>query len=936
MENKNIEYVREYVQSKIYRKYINKSRPIDWEEIRTFGEKGSAINEWFEMIKVDQSWPDNMTLDDFHKICHEMEEIENYSQFCYEATGTSIINDDRNDNNTDTKVGSQDAWNAYKQKLLNEKKFSPLSVKFIEKDAEKIRKRLSLDFDTNIGAIRGVVVGAVQSGKTANMGALIAQCADNGWNCFVILSGMIESLRVQTETRLYNDLKENNRFQWYLLNKICDSGIENTQELSSLNLDNNINKYICVTLKQKERLQNFIKWLKRDRYNAKRLKILLIDDEADQASINTGKIDKGEKKTIYDKISQIVNGIDSEDQRIQLCGAMNYICYTATPYANFLNDSDAKSLYPKNFIATLTPSKSYFGPQQIFGIEEDEIPGLSIVRLVSDDEKQLAQEIFSDNICEMPSSLENAILWFMCCVGAMRANDIKKPFSMLVNVSQKVDNHDKIANLIEDWFSKLSPKEAVKRCRKIWDKEVKLFNLEIFKKEFSDYENIDSIDDYPSFDQIENYIYSLLECGTKHILFNENDQYEYTQGIHLCIDNSKNNKLTDKNEFKRLIYPSKNQLENMVAPAFIVVGGNTLSRGLTLEGLVSTYFLRTGRQADTLMQMGRWFGYRQGYELYPRIWMDENTLEQFEFITKLDRDLRMNLNKYMIDVVSPTEVGPYINNTPAVSWLRITANNKQQSAIVAKYDYTGMQAQTIHFEQDESILYHNIELTRSFLASLGEAKVSRSQVSYVWKNVNVSRIYEFLRNFNFCKSNKLFNDIEPFIEWLNSLDNQKQVKEWNVVLAGIKNSSNVHKWKLNDSIQVNKVYRSKKKNSQTDIINIGVLRSFKDNFEDITREEISIQIDHEIETYIAKRGDKSLNCFDKKRDLNLGVKPMLVLYIIDGKSGRVPTDTNDRETFRLEEDIVGVYLAIPGQKNKKSQLTINISNKRTEEYYNED
>ena len=131
--------------------------------------------------------------------------------------------------------------------------------------------------------------------------------------------------------------------------------------------------------------------------------------------------------------------------------------------------------------------------------------------------------------------------------------------------------------------------------------------------------------------------------------------------------------------------------------AFLVIGGTTLSRGLTLEGLVSTYFLRSSTQADTLMQMGRWFGYRHGYELLPRLWLSEKAIKQFEFMSLLDTDIRKTFNTMQILDQKPSEYAPKIMNTPKYSFIRITSKNKMQRAEEVDLDFRGDQTQTTTF-----------------------------------------------------------------------------------------------------------------------------------------------------------------------------------------------------------------------------------------------
>lgn len=712
-----------------------------------------------------------------------------------------------------------------------------------------------------------------------------------------------------------------------ITNKKADPG----QELSDLDLSNHSHtKYLCVTLKQKDRLNNLLNWIKRDTSNAKNMRVLIIDDEADQASINTKKLDSGEQTTINKLVNDIVNGPKGK----QLCGAMNYICYSATPYANFLNDSSEDGLYPNNFITTLTPPKSYFGPQEIFGVDEDGLSdGLSIIRNIDSDDESKINKILEETSLDIPNNLKSAICWFLCSVSAFRFKKIKKPFSMLVNISYKTDEHSRISNAINNWISTTKIDAIINDCKKVWDKETNLFSYDTLKQEFPDYEMIDNVEEYPNFNEIKPYLKKLIEQRINYILLNDDNSFEYSNGIHLCIDNYKNNKINEDNEYKRIIYPEKKQLDAMEAPAFIIIGGNTLSRGLTLEGLVSTYFFRKGRQADSLMQMGRWFGYRFGYELYPRIWMDEITYEQFTFLSKLDYDLRMNLEQYMIQGISPRQAGPLINNTPSVSWLRITARNKQQSVIEADYNFSGVQAQTISFDTNEDIMNNNIDLTKAFLNDIPCAPIkSRSNSSFVWKNVDYKMVYHFLTKFKFCHNNRVFNNIELLLEWLNKKDTT-ELSKWNVVLVGVESGNS---WKLSNKVSINKVNRSKKSNIK-DYINIGILRTYRDNFEDIAFNELKNK-EKVIQAKIKNPDERhSESFFEFKKSIGFDINPMLVIYIIDKNSKPLNVKNQKRLALNTSQDLVGLYLAIPGDKKYKdyvSKLTIKLDNKG-EEYYDE-
>ena len=320
MNDNIITSCEEFIEKRISTKFLSKGKEIDWQFIRNFNYKNSdEIKEKIKEMIDDGLLEDNTTYDDYIFACDRIELIYKESKECRDSRGSSIITDKLLDNESRTFTSKRSAWVLYKNKLLNEKHFSKVSIKIIENDTEIIRKRLSTEYSEDIGAIKGMVVGAVQSGKTANMGALISQCADNGWNFFIILGGMLENLRIQTEKRLINDFSGKGMFNWFSLSSITNKIADPGQELSNLDLSNHSHtKYLCVTLKQKDRLNNLLNWIKRDTSNAKNMRVLIIDDEADQASINTKKLDSGEQTTINKLVNDIVNGPKGK----QLCGAM--------------------------------------------------------------------------------------------------------------------------------------------------------------------------------------------------------------------------------------------------------------------------------------------------------------------------------------------------------------------------------------------------------------------------------------------------------------------------------------------------------------------------------------------------------------------------------------------------------------------------------------
>ncbi len=230
------------------------------------------------------------------------------------------------------------------------------------------------------------------------------------------------------------------------------------QKLQDLHFeDNSRERYFTVCLKNSTRLKNLLQWIVKDKHKRQQMKILVIDDEADQASVNTADVNdiNKERKAINRHLVNLVAGRDEKGRHVEgSYKAMNYIGYTATPYANVLNEDSEESLFPKNFIAVLPLSKEYFGPQQIFGVEGDDYDGIDIVRIVENEDLKVLQDIHDGYLNNIPKSLENAICWFLCGAATMRVQGYKKPISMLVHTSQKQDHHEYLSKVIENFFKK--------------------------------------------------------------------------------------------------------------------------------------------------------------------------------------------------------------------------------------------------------------------------------------------------------------------------------------------------------------------------------------------------------------------------------------------------------------------------------------------------
>ena len=914
------------------RRWIKKRRNkgLSWASLLLAGKNSEdELEEFLSNAIDDYDWPSTINPVLWKQLVLAMEESEQKKIQLQNANRMAELHDGAHENNRIVvPEDERSSWQLYKKHLKENKHFSDDAIQKIEDASIGILRRLSTD-TVDIGPIKGLVIGNVQSGKTANMAALMAMAADWRWNMFIVLSGTIESLRKQTQNRLHSDLNHPGNLVWTQFDHLSKKKSPIGQRLCDLQLQpDSPLRYMTVCLKVKSRLEDLIEWIEADQQNIKNLKVLVIDDEADQAGINTGDVySESERKTINRLILNLVHCRDKKatSNATNKYGshyrAMNYISYTATPYANCLNETGEETLYPKNFIRTLDITKSYFGPDKIFELSDaDQNRHLDIVRTVSTDDVTTIKAIHSNEAGNLPQSLKDAVSWFLCSAGIMRFYNYKKPVSMLIHTSQKQAHHQAIAESVRDWL-KNNKGEIVERCESLYAEETTRFTKTGLRNVFPDYEHPDEeIWDYPTFAEIKGYVIELLTQVTSIMLDDEGDLH-YSRGIHLCIDNCANNGKSDDGMHMRLAYPDdKAPNAPDYATAFIVVGGNTLSRGLTLEGLVSTFFLRSVKQADTLMQMGRWFGYRPHYELLPRVWMTDDTKRKFEFLTDVDVDLREQI--YQMSVLGdkgPEDFNLALKTSPKVSWMSLTSKNKMQMATAAEVDFSGMDTQLTVYSKNKADQTQNIRVAEEFITSLGDAyRESQNTTAYIWENVSFDEIASgfFGKGFLVPETSRAFQQIDLLTEWVEKQTAKGEMLKWNVLLCGVKITEQTPAdkvWHLENGISIGKINRSCKTDSE-DRVNIGVLSGKKDYVADITKEMLDPQ---QWNSMIS--GKAISNEYKTYRELaGVAKTPLFLIYMIDRNS---KASSNDRTDLHMDMDLIGITMVTPGIRGTRGTVT---------------
>lgn len=900
-----------------YRAYIELARRNgkDWEFLEHLNRSAEDLDKWFLDQEETHFWHRLGATAEIRRAQWQAIVLAKKAAEELSVAATRplvIVGSEETEQNVQVPLTERSAWQLYRAHL-GRQGWKPASIDGIENSAFQILRRMRMNTASR-SAVKGLVVGHVQSGKTANMAGLISMAADYRWNLFIVLSGTLENLRIQTRDRLVRDLHHQGNLSWKTVDHPSPASPPGAMAQNMHFHPGGHDRHLVVSLKNASRLSALIGWITKHRIGMEQMRIVIIDDEADQGGINTAKVSDEERS----RINQLI--IDLVKLPVQ---SVNYVAYTATPAANFLNEGPGESLYPEDFIVALPQSDEHFGPVQIFGNSDADRPALGIVQNVSSEDLQALDALHKGEGSELPNSLGEAVLWFLCCVAAMRHNGFRKPVSMLVHTSAAQKHHAAVEESLRAFLlaCRKDLPSFVGRCREVWEERTSDLDPDSFQERFPSYGRLGELENYPSFDEFSSGLAVLVSTITAIQLDGEHER-AYHEGLHVCVDNCANNGITDENEVRRLFYPDpEHSRVPDTATAFIVIGGGTLSRGLTIENLVSTFFLRASAQADSLMQMGRWFGYRKGYELLPRIWMPEATREKFEFMTIAEEDLRDDLQRFMYRGARPSEFGPRVRVHPRVSWLRPTAKGRMQSVVTADYDYSGVNRQTTLFHDGTgSGEIHNFNLARTeaFLCAAGTPETGQAN-SLVWRDVSVAAVSEFLGGFRFHDASQFFSEIGPFLEWLQSQAREAGYGSWNVVAAGTDPKAG-RAWQLPGGA-VGLVSRTRIVPGRSDgAVSIGALRDPRDLLADAgagTPEELKGQLNNaDVERLRDERG--------------VGQIPQLLVYLIDRNSTprastRVAKDGRSRANLGAEADIVGLSLWLPGVADRKNSYAVRLT-----------
>lgn len=544
-------------------------------------------------------------------------------------------------------------WRRYRTYLAEEKGFGEIELDSVDEQTDTVLDRIENPLKEGIWDVRGMVVGSVQSGKTANYTGVIAKALDAGYKVIIVLGGIHKNLRAQTQERIDEGIvgfdsqrrPSLGRTDFRIgvgkiispalgpppgitpMTSSADNG-DFTAGAQIVNVSLKGGPVIMVVKKNQSPLKNILSWLevaggnlghKEKGQPIAGVPLLLIDDEADNASINTkDKPSADDDETNITKINKLIRLILAQFEQSA------YIGYTATPFANiFINpeserDQEGKDLFPRDFIVNVRPSSRYVGPSKIFGYSSDLEAGidgvspLPVFREVSDHEVAYPPKHKSGwDPGQLPESMVDAVLAFiLACAGRRLRGQRKAHASMLIHVTRLVTVQERTRELLDEEFRKVRRAILYDPSSPVWKRMENLW-----KNDFT-----------PCTDTIR-----ALEKDSR---LKSSSWSEISKELSVVVDkisirtiHGTSGELLDYNREPEGLY-------------VIAIGGDKLSRGLTLEGLSISYFLRSTKMYDTLMQMGRWFGYREGYLDLCRLYTTDELRDWFSHVAFAEEELK--------------------------------------------------------------------------------------------------------------------------------------------------------------------------------------------------------------------------------------------------------------------------------------------------------
>lgn len=821
-------------------------------------------------------------------------------------------------------------WQRYREWL--ERKLSYAAVEGLDRSTDHILGLLEDPSREGAWDRRGLVVGHVQSGKTGNYTGLICKAADAGYKIIIVLAGLHNNLRAQTQIRLdegflgyetsplpeeirvigVGEINSDPKIRPNFATNRSEKGDFNTNISRNLGISPEQRPWLFVVKKNKTVLERLYRWIRNHVANVHdpvtgrkivtHLPVLLIDDEADHASVDTGeqmfdaegRPDDAHQPTAINRlIRRILHSFS--------CSA--YVGYTATPFANiFIHEQgetqeEGPDLFPAAFIINLGAPSNYIGPAKVFGLKNgDQREGsLPLVRQVFDHTTGIANggwmpqghknghyPLFEGQAV-LPPSLAEAIDAFLlsCAVRHLRG-DGRQHASMLVHVTRFTSVQNEVASQIEKHVRHLRQRLV----RGIGAEDILLHLKELWEVDF-----------LPSSRSIR---------GISSELAPEMPAWE--EVVPVLAD------IIEDIQVRKINGTAKDVLDyadqSGAGLKVIAVGGDKLARGLTLEGLSVSYFLRASKMYDTLMQMGRWFGYRPGYLDLCRLYTTADLVEWFGHIADAAEELREEFDLMAETGGTPRDYGLKVQSHPV---LMVTSRVKMRTAKNLLLSFSGTIVETVALHREPDRLRINLQAAQMLLSTLGQPTEEnpvrfrnggqQKWRGYLWEGVPGSDIVDFLATYQTHPAAYKVNGA-LLGEFIESMMKTGELTSWTVALIG---GGEGREQEIVPGIKIDMLQR-KQKGDHTDRYSIGRLLSRRDEAIDLDEKGWIAAVKETQRTWKADPGRLQVQqepdepngpAVRKIRGFGAeGVDPhpergLLLLYLLDPMKaeGRFPEDT---------------------------------------------
>jgi len=757
-------------------------------------------------------------------------------------------------------------WGLLKEHLMNEKDWSEPMVESLDRASTTVLANLAPPFGESRRCVKGLVLGYVQSGKTANFSAVIAKAVDSGYRMVVVLAGIHNNLRLQTERRLFNEICAPKLSACTNLTAVDQNGdFKRTQTQKAERACGRSDGFALAVIKKNSRvLRNFDSWLAEATPEVLRsCPTLIIDDESDHASVNYNNPEESPTA-----INQLIRNI------IVRFGSVSYVGYTATPFANILIDSSIEDdLYPRDFLVSLEKPPTYFGAEELFGSEAlteggSGKAGIPVIRSVDLREASILTAAKRRNNVpprigeELPENLRQAVTHFILA-GAIRLTrgHWKDHITMLVHTSRLTDYQaiifEKIGHYIE--FMKAQTANGL-------DNSEEVAFEQLYESDYLPVTKLFPAAPKWTFDQVKQNI------------------PKFIQRIEVIIDNS--------NSDERLSFDRTSPL------CGIIIGGDTLSRGLTIEGLTTSYYVRDAKGYDTLMQMGRWFGYRPGYVDLTRVFMTEGLQKKFFHLSTVEEEMRSEIKVMAENRERPIDVALRIRSHPSMA---VTSNLKMRHAQETAFTFSGTKLQARYITVNDSKREaDNFRSVIELLDGMEKYGVAPSKSGFedfsactLYRKVPVELILQFLDVHPISEGNVKFSSV-LLKNYITDLIQQDELKSWSVALMSSKSGDVLD---LGKGRKVFKVQRSVLSGSLSERDPKGVylvaLSPPEDELVDL--DDLASATCRSVSEFRKRADGTKSNCSAMRVSLRPTNRGLLLLYPLD-TSGSKEVTANQGET----------------------------------------